>query len=65
MASFGNSKNVHEKEVFFCKRCGKEISKEKHDSAIKSNWLPLCDFCDKEMKEKFKEWYPLFEKFKF
>jgi predicted SprT family Zn-dependent metalloprotease len=53
------------KEVYICKKCNKEISKERHEKAIKENWLPLCEKCDPEMRENFKKWYPLFQKFKF
>lgn len=50
---------------YFCKNCGLEITKEKNDEAIKSNWLPLCEKCDPEIKKKFEEWKPIFDKFKF
>lgn len=50
------------KEKFFCKRCQKEITKEQHDDAIKARWLPLCSECEPEIKEKFKKWYPQFQK---
>lgn len=57
---------MHEQNKhFFCKHCGVEISKESNDKAISENWLPLCDKCDSEIKQKFLEWKPIFDKFKF
>jgi NAD-dependent SIR2 family protein deacetylase len=47
-----------------CKRCGVALSVEKWDNALKAHWLPLCDKCEPEMKEKFKQWYPIFAKLK-
>jgi NAD-dependent SIR2 family protein deacetylase len=51
--------------MFICKKCKIEISKERHDKAIAERWLPLCEDCDGEIKEKFKKWYSLFQNMKF
>jgi len=50
------------KELPNCKHCGIAITQEKWDNAIKVHWLPLCEKCEPELKDKFKKWYPLLEK---
>ena len=49
-------------EMFFCRQCHIEISKEKEESAIKARWIPLCEKCEPEIKEKFKKFYELWPK---
>lgn len=56
---------IQETKIFFCKNCGIEISKEKNDEAIENKFLPLCEKCEPEIKEKFLKWSPIFQKFKF
>ncbi len=47
-----------------CRRCGAKISQEQEQQAIKDHWIPLCASCEPDLKEKLKQWYPLFQKFK-
>lgn len=51
-------------EVPACKHCGIAISQEEWDNALKAHFLPLCKKCEPEIKEKFKQWMPIFQKFK-
>ena len=52
-------------EVPACKNCGVAITQKKWDNALKAHWLPLCEKCEPEIKAKYKEWSPIFQKFKF
>lgn len=47
-----------------CRRCGVAIKQEEEDEAIKKSFLPLCEKCAPEIKEKLLKWQPLFQKFK-
>jgi NAD-dependent SIR2 family protein deacetylase len=58
------NKQKEKKVIPHCRRCGKEISEEQEQESIKKHWIPLCSDCEPEIKEKFKKWHPLFQKFK-
>jgi len=48
----------------FCRRCKKPLTNEQMEKAKKNNFLPLCDECDKIMKEALKKCLPLMQKLK-
>lgn len=58
-----NSTDIKNKKHFFCKKCGVEIIKERYEAAVAAQWIPLCDVCEPEIREKLKEWEPKFREF--
>lgn len=56
---------MKKKEIYHCKKCGVEITVERHNKAVADKWIPLCEECDPEIREKFKQWYPKFTEFQF
>jgi len=48
----------------FCRRCKKRLTTKQMEKAKKNNFLPLCDECDKIMKEALKKCLPLMQKLK-
>lgn len=46
-----------------CRRCGVQITQQKEDEALKNKFIPLCEKCEPEIKEKLKKWTPKFQQF--